>query len=177
LLKKHGLKLLRQLRDAGDDLPVLMLTARADGVDRIIGLEQGADDYLAKPFLPRELIARIEAIMRRRRLSPAGAPRPWHTGAAHVHAYILLLSSALLNDPSTVTKQCKSSTEMFIMHQACKADAFMVCTVLCSDEEAGAAAPAGAGKRSARGAAVSRVMREKGMSLAEASRYIKEHGY
>ena len=70
-----GLKLLRQLRDAGDDLPVLMLTARADGVDRIIGLEQGADDYLAKPFLPRELIARIEAIMRRRRLSPAGAPR------------------------------------------------------------------------------------------------------
>jgi two-component system phosphate regulon response regulator OmpR len=69
-----GLKLLRQLRDAGDDLPVLMLTARADGVDRIIGLEQGADDYLAKPFLPRELIARIEAIMRRR-LSPAGAPR------------------------------------------------------------------------------------------------------
>ena len=70
-----GLKLLRQLRDAGDDLPVLMLTARADGVDRIIGLEQGADDYLAKPFLPRELIARIEAIMRRRRLLPAGAPR------------------------------------------------------------------------------------------------------
>ncbi len=80
-----GLKLLRKLRDAGDDLPVLMLTARADGVDRIIGLEQGADDYLAKPFLPRELIARIEAVMRRRRLLPAGAPRqdlePIHFGA------------------------------------------------------------------------------------------------
>jgi two-component system phosphate regulon response regulator OmpR len=50
---EDGLSLLRRLRDAGDDLPVVMLTARADGVDRIIALEQGADDYLAKPFLPR----------------------------------------------------------------------------------------------------------------------------
>ena len=57
-----GLTLLRRLRDGGDDLPVVMLTARGDGVDRIIGLEQGADDYLGKPFLPRELTARIEAV-------------------------------------------------------------------------------------------------------------------
>jgi two-component system phosphate regulon response regulator OmpR len=57
-----GLSLLRRLRDDGDDLPVLLLSARADGVDRIIGLEQGADDYLAKPFLPRELTARIAAV-------------------------------------------------------------------------------------------------------------------
>jgi two-component system phosphate regulon response regulator OmpR len=71
-----GLTLLRRLRDAGDSLPVLMLTARADGVDRIIGLEQGADDYLAKPFLPRELTARIEAILRRRSPAPGGAPQP-----------------------------------------------------------------------------------------------------
>jgi two-component system phosphate regulon response regulator OmpR len=69
-----GLTLLRRLRDAGDDLPVLMLTARADAVDRIIGLEQGADDYLAKPFLPRELSARIEAVLRRRGQGPSGAP-------------------------------------------------------------------------------------------------------
>jgi two-component system phosphate regulon response regulator OmpR len=62
------------LRDAGDDLPVVMLTARGDGVDRIIGLEQGADDYLAKPFLPRELSARIEAVLRRRSSIPAGTP-------------------------------------------------------------------------------------------------------
>ena len=59
---------------AGDSLPVLMLTARADGVDRIIGLEQGADDYLAKPFLPRELSARIEAVLRRRNPLPPGSP-------------------------------------------------------------------------------------------------------
>jgi two-component system phosphate regulon response regulator OmpR len=69
-----GLTLLRRLRDAGDDLPVVMLTARGDGVDRIIGLEQGADDYLGKPFLPRELTARIEAVLRRRVALPAGTP-------------------------------------------------------------------------------------------------------
>ena len=51
-----------------------MLTARGDGVDRIIGLEQGADDYLGKPFLPRELTARIEAVLRRRVALPAGTP-------------------------------------------------------------------------------------------------------
>ena len=61
-----GLTALRRLRDAGDDLPVVMLTARGEAVDRIIGLEQGADDYLGKPFLPRELSARIEAVLRRR---------------------------------------------------------------------------------------------------------------
>jgi two-component system phosphate regulon response regulator OmpR len=69
-----GLTVLRRLRDAGDDLPVVMLTARGDGVDRIIGLEQGADDYLGKPFLPRELTARIEAVLRRRVALPAGTP-------------------------------------------------------------------------------------------------------
>lgn len=71
-----GLTLLRRLRDGDDDLPVLMLTARADAVDRIIGLEQGADDYLAKPFLPRELCARIEAVLRRRGTLPGGLPQP-----------------------------------------------------------------------------------------------------
>ena len=69
-----GLTALRRLRDTGDDLPVVMLTARGDGVDRIIGLEQGADDYLGKPFLPRELTARIEAVLRRRSSIPAGTP-------------------------------------------------------------------------------------------------------
>jgi two-component system phosphate regulon response regulator OmpR len=73
---EDGLTLLRRLRDAADDLPVLMLTARADAVDRIIGLEQGADDYLAKPFLPRELTARIEAVLRRRGTLPSGLSQP-----------------------------------------------------------------------------------------------------
>jgi DNA-binding response OmpR family regulator len=60
-----GLSALRQLRANGDTIPVIMLTARADGVDRVIGLELGADDYLGKPFMPQELLARIHAVLRR----------------------------------------------------------------------------------------------------------------
>ncbi|MEO8672394.1 MAG: response regulator transcription factor [Tahibacter sp.] len=60
-----GLDVCRQLR-AHSDLPVLMLTARGDATDRIVGLELGADDYLPKPFQPRELLARLRAILRRR---------------------------------------------------------------------------------------------------------------
>lgn len=59
-----GLSLLRQLRQSSY-CPVLMLTARGDDIDRIVGLELGADDYLAKPFNPRELSARVKAILRR----------------------------------------------------------------------------------------------------------------
>src|SRR5205809_3719142 len=62
----NGFDLLRQLR-ASSDLRVLLLTARGDDVDRIVGLEIGADDYLPKPFNPRELVARIRAILRRTR--------------------------------------------------------------------------------------------------------------
>lgn len=60
----NGFDLLRQLR-ASSDLRVLLLTARGDDVDRIVGLEIGADDYLPKPFNPRELLARVRAILRR----------------------------------------------------------------------------------------------------------------
>ena len=60
-----GFELLRRLRGAGDNVPVIMLTARDEDVDKIIGLEMGADDYLAKPFNPRELSARIRALLRR----------------------------------------------------------------------------------------------------------------
>jgi two-component system response regulator CpxR len=60
-----GFEVLRQMRDSGSRTPVLMLTARGDDVDRIVGLEMGADDYLSKPFNPRELAARIKAILRR----------------------------------------------------------------------------------------------------------------
>ncbi len=60
-----GLELCRQLR-VRSDIPILMLTARGDATDRIVGLEIGADDYLPKPFQPRELLARLRAILRRR---------------------------------------------------------------------------------------------------------------
>jgi two-component system phosphate regulon response regulator OmpR len=62
---EDGLSLCRRMRASGDSTPILMLTARGDPVDRILGLEMGADDYLAKPFEPRELLARIGVIMRR----------------------------------------------------------------------------------------------------------------
>lgn len=60
-----GLALCREVR-AASDVPILMLTARGEDADRIVGLELGADDYLAKPFNPRELLARLRAILRRR---------------------------------------------------------------------------------------------------------------
>jgi two-component system response regulator CpxR len=60
-----GFDVLKQLREGGMKTPVLMLTARGDDVDRIVGLDLGADDYLPKPFNPRELLARIKAILRR----------------------------------------------------------------------------------------------------------------
>ena len=67
-----GLDICRQIH-ARSDTPILMLTARGDPMDRIIGLEMGADDYLPKPFEPRELLARLRAILRRRRAGPAAA--------------------------------------------------------------------------------------------------------
>ena len=62
---EDGLAICRRLRADGDPTPVLMLTAKGDPMDRILGLEMGADDYMAKPFTPRELVARIAAILRR----------------------------------------------------------------------------------------------------------------
>ena len=60
-----GFDVLKQLRETGAKTPVLMLTARGDDIDRIVGLDLGADDYLPKPFNPRELLARVKAILRR----------------------------------------------------------------------------------------------------------------
>jgi len=70
LPRQDGLSLCRELRARGDT-PIIMLTARAEAIDRILGLEMGADDYLVKPFEPRELIARIRSVLRRARALPA----------------------------------------------------------------------------------------------------------
>jgi two-component system, OmpR family, phosphate regulon response regulator OmpR len=71
---RGGLDICRDLRAAQNALPVIMLTAKGDDIDRILGLEIGADDYLPKPCNPRELAARIRAVLRRRQASPPGAP-------------------------------------------------------------------------------------------------------
>jgi two-component system catabolic regulation response regulator CreB len=60
-----GFELFKRLREARDDLPVLFLTARGDEIDRVVGLELGADDYITKPFSPRELVARVRSVLRR----------------------------------------------------------------------------------------------------------------
>ena len=72
---EDGLAICRRLRAQGNEMPVIMLTAKGDEVDRIVGLEMGADDYLPKPFNPRELVARINAVLRRQAPKPPpGAP-------------------------------------------------------------------------------------------------------
>ena len=74
LPEMDGFELCRTIR-RGSDLPIVMLTARGEVMDRVVGLELGADDYLPKPFEPRELVARLQTVLRRRRASsPADAP-------------------------------------------------------------------------------------------------------
>jgi two-component system OmpR family response regulator len=93
-----GTEICRRLRESGDWTPVIFLTARDDEVDRILGLELGADDYLTKPFSPRELVARIKAVLRRTGGPPEGSQvrrvgavaldlerRSVHAGAAAVN--------------------------------------------------------------------------------------------
>ncbi|GAB1108997.1 MAG: response regulator [Shewanella algae] len=74
LPKLNGFEVLRELRDK-KQTPVLMLTARGDEIDRVVGLEIGADDYLPKPFNDRELVARIRAIIRRANITPQDIPQ------------------------------------------------------------------------------------------------------
>lgn len=76
LPEMDGFELLRQLRQEHPLLPVLMLTARGELADRVVGLELGADDYLPKPFEPRELAARLQTVLRRARATPAPASPP-----------------------------------------------------------------------------------------------------
>jgi DNA-binding response OmpR family regulator len=80
-----GVQVCRRLREAGDWTPVLFVTARDDEVDRVLGLELGADDYVTKPFSPRELVARVRAVLRRGAASrSAGAGQRLTAGAVEV---------------------------------------------------------------------------------------------
>ncbi len=81
-----GLEVCRRIRTGSEQphVPVLMITAKGDDVDKIVGLELGADDYLAKPFNPRELLARLRAILRRTS-APAGDQDRFRTGDLEIH--------------------------------------------------------------------------------------------
>jgi len=100
-----GFDVLRRIR-AGSKVPVLMLTARGDDVDRIVGLEMGADDYLPKPFNPRELVARIRAIQRRvepRRERELGSGKP---------AEKIVVGDVQLDPGARVVLQCGHPVEL-----------------------------------------------------------------
>jgi DNA-binding response OmpR family regulator len=73
LPKVDGYEVFRRIRDQGSGTPVIMLTARGEEMDRIVGLELGADDYVAKPFSPREVVARVRAVLRRSGADPSAA--------------------------------------------------------------------------------------------------------
>jgi DNA-binding response OmpR family regulator len=80
LPKLDGFEVCRKLRASGNQTPVIMLTARDEDIDKILGLELGADDYLTKPFNPRELIARVKAILRRSDGKQQAEGKPIHRG-------------------------------------------------------------------------------------------------
>jgi DNA-binding response OmpR family regulator len=80
LPKLDGFEVCRKLRADGDQTPIIMLTARDEDIDKILGLELGADDYLTKPFNPRELIARVKAILRRSDGVKRADNQPLHRG-------------------------------------------------------------------------------------------------
>ncbi len=81
-----GLEVCRRLRaqSATRDIPIIMLTAKAEEVDRIVGLELGADDYVPKPFSPRELVARVKAVLRRKASPSEPSEAPLDVGPLHL---------------------------------------------------------------------------------------------
>ena len=93
---EDGLSICRRLRANQDRTPIIMLTARAEEIDRIIGLEMGADDYLSKPFNPRELLARINAVLRRRHLDEHPSAPGQENESVSFGPYILNLATRCL---------------------------------------------------------------------------------
>jgi len=101
---EDGLSVCRRLRGAKDTIPIIMLTAKGDDVDRIVGLEMGADDYLPKPFNPRELVARIHAVLRRRSPPlPPGAPAVEEARMSFGQVSVDLATRALTRAGATIS--------------------------------------------------------------------------
>ncbi|SHF03996.1 two-component system, OmpR family, phosphate regulon response regulator OmpR [Lampropedia hyalina DSM 16112] len=95
---EDGLSICRRLRSHNDRTPIIMLTAKSEDVDRIVGLEVGADDYLGKPFNPRELLARIHAVLRRRpTLEAPGAPAAGENAIAHFGSFVFDMGARSLH--------------------------------------------------------------------------------
>ncbi len=116
---EDGLSICRRLRGSHDNTPIIMLTAKAEEVDRIVGLEMGADDYLSKPFNPRELLARINAILRRRGADEhPGAPSQDNESILFGPYTLNLSTRTLTRDdlPITITTGEFSVLKVFARH-------------------------------------------------------------
>jgi two-component system phosphate regulon response regulator OmpR len=113
---EDGLSIAKRLRSSGD-IPILMLSARGEEVDRIVGLEVGADDYLPKPFNPRELLARIRAVLRRRQPDeppPRAAAREYRFGDFRLNIQGQNLTRN--GEPVTLTSGEFSLLKIFVEH-------------------------------------------------------------
>lgn len=116
---EDGLSVLRRLRGGNDRTPIVMLTAKGEDVDRIIGLEMGADDYLPKPFNPRELLARINAVLRRRAAEEIPAAPAGDTEPVAFGEFVLDLSTRTLTRagaPVTLTSGEFAVLKAFARH-------------------------------------------------------------
>lgn len=116
---EDGLSICRRLRSKGSTMPIIMLTARGDEVDRIIGLEMGADDYLPKPFNPRELLARINAVTRRHARIQPTAPAAEEAEVVNIGDFVFNASTRSLSkngDPVTITSGEFALLKVFVDH-------------------------------------------------------------
>lgn len=115
---EDGLSICKRLRALDKNLPILFLSAKGDDVDRIIGIELGADDYMPKPFNPRELVARIKSLLRRQQLQPLGAPAMHETIIKFGTCEVNLAKRQLMKDGEDVmlTTGEFSLLKVFIEH-------------------------------------------------------------
>ncbi|MBU6271597.1 MAG: two-component system response regulator OmpR [Betaproteobacteria bacterium] len=128
---EDGLSIVRRLRGGGERTPIIMLTAKGDDVDRIVGLEMGADDYLPKPFNPRELLARVHAVLRRQPApevpgAPSTEPGSIRFGDFHLDLSLRKLTRA--GEPIPLTSGEFAVLKVFARHprQALTRDKLMM---------------------------------------------------
>jgi two-component system, OmpR family, response regulator len=114
---EDGLSLCRRLR-AASSVPIVMLTAKSEEIDRIVGLEMGADDYLPKPFNPRELLARIRAVLRRRTSEPVSVSGPARQTVFFAGWQVNLTLRELLSPAGA--KVAITGAEFHLLHAFCE---------------------------------------------------------
>jgi DNA-binding response OmpR family regulator len=111
---EDGISLARWLRQKNTRIGIIMVTAAADPIDRVVGLETGADDYIAKPYEPRELLARVKSVLRRLSAS-ASAPLPPVTRRVRIGRWLLDLDGRSLVDPASGDEESLTASEFDLL--------------------------------------------------------------